>query len=324
MEIGKLTNETLQKILFDKITHFNKEVLIGSGIGKDTSVLDFEGDLFVLSTDPITGSKNKIGTLCINISLNDIATNMAKPIAVMVTMLIPPYASLEDTEEIIDEILDTCKKNNVDLIGGHTEVTDSVNRFVLSCVCIGKKDKKEETLPKANDIIVMSKYAGLEGTAIAAFDFEEKLKNVFNEKELKFAKELINETTVVKESIIAGKYNVSLMHDATEGGVYGAVWEMVTNAGFGAKIYKDKIPVLNETKIISEVFNINPYKLISSGVMLFLTSDAKKLISSLEKEGIKASEIGVLNDSDEILLVDSNGKESILTPPKQDEIYNMK
>ena len=249
---------------------------------------------------------------------------MAKPIAVMVTMLIPPNASLEDTEEIIDEMLDTCRKNNVDLIGGHTEVTDSVNRFVLSCVCIGKKEKKKEVLPKANDSIVMSKYAGLEGTAIAALDCEEKLKDVLNEKELKFAKGLINETNVLRESIIADKCDVSLMHDATEGGIYGAVWEIVTNAGFGAKIYKDKIPVLNETKIISDVFNINPYKLISSGVMLFLTSDAKKLISLLEDEGIKASEIGVLNDSDEILLVDSNGKESILNPPKQDEIYKIK
>ena len=112
MEEGKLTNHTLQKILFDKINIKNKEVLIGAGIGKDTALLNFEEDLFSISTDPITGSKNGIGRLCVNISCNDIATSMATPVAMMVTILIPTYANIEDVEEIIDEMVSTSSLKN--------------------------------------------------------------------------------------------------------------------------------------------------------------------------------------------------------------------
>ena len=322
MKDGKLSNENLEKILFNKIKIKNKEVMIGAGIGKDTAMLDFKNDLFIISTDPITGSKNGIGKLCVNISCNDIATAMARPVAMMITMLIPTYAKIEDVEEIIDEILLTCDENNVDLIGGHTEVTSSVNKFILSGVCIGKKEKKEGSSPRVGDKIVMSKYAGLEGSAIAALDLEEDIKKILSDDELKRTKELINHTNVIEEGLIAKDHEVSLLHDATEGGVLGGVWEMATNSDLGAVINIDEIPILNETKKIAEHFDIDPYKLISSGVMLFITPKNKELIEALKRENIPANTIGYLTEEKEIYTIKNNKKE-LLEPPKQDELYKI-
>ncbi|MCR2031970.1 AIR synthase family protein [Anaerofustis stercorihominis] len=322
MNDGKLSNENLEKILFNKIKIKNKEVMIGAGIGKDTAMLDFKNDLFIISTDPITGSKNGIGKLCVNISCNDIATAMARPVAMMITMLIPTYAKIKDVEEIIDEILLTCDENDVDLIGGHTEVTSSVNKFILSGVCIGKKEKREGLSPRAGDKIVMSKYAGLEGSAIAALDLEEEIKKILSDDELKRTKELINHTNVIKEGLIAKDHEVSLLHDATEGGVLGGVWEMATNSGLGAVINIDEIPILNETKKITEHFDIDPYKLISSGVMLFITPKDKELIEALKRENIPANTIGYLTEEKEIYTIKNNKKE-LLEPPKQDELYKI-
>ena len=322
MKDGKLSNENLEKILFNKIKIKNKEVMIGAGIGKDTAMLDFKNDLFIISTDPITGSKNGIGKLCVNISCNDIATAMARPVAMMITMLIPTYAKIKDVEEIIDEILLTCDENDVDLIGGHTEVTSSVNKFILSGVCIGKKEKRKGSSPRAGDKIVMSKYAGLEGSAIAALDLEEEIKKILSDDELKRMKELINHTNVIKEGLIAKDHEVSLLHDATEGGVLGGVWEMATNSDLGAVINIDEIPILNETKKIAEHFDIDPYKLISSGVMLFITTKEKELIEALKKENIPANTIGYLTEEKEIYTIKNNKKE-LLEPPKQDELYKI-
>lgn len=322
MEIGKLTNETLEQILFKKIKIKNKEIITGAGIGKDTACLNFDTDLFTISTDPITGSKNGIGKLCVNISCNDIATSMAKPIGLLVTMLIPPYATLEDVEEIINDILDTCEKNNVDLIGGHTEVTSSVNKFILSSTCIGRKAKKEPISPHANDKIVMSKVAGLEGSAIIALDLEDKIKDVLSKEQINNLKNLINETSVIKEGLIANEENVSLLHDATEGGIFGGVWEMATNAGFGAIINIDDIPVLEETKIICSHLNINPYKLISSGVMIFITKEDKSLINKLAEENISSATIGYLTKDTNIYICKGD-KKHILSPPSQDELYKI-
>jgi len=322
MKDGKLTNEILEKILFNKIKVKNKEVIVGAGIGKDTSTLDFKNDLFIISTDPITGSKNGIGRLCVNISCNDIATSMARPIGIMVTMLIPSYANLYDVEEIIDDILKTCEENQVDLIGGHTEVTSSVNKFILSGVCIGRKEKKEQILPKAGDKIVMSKYAGLEGSAIIALDIEDEAKKVLSQDELYKTKNLIKNTSVIKEGLIAKNHNVSLLHDATEGGIFGGVWEMAKNANLGAIINIEDIAILNETKKLSKHFDINPYKLISSGVMLFITEDDKSLIDSLKKENINACTIGHLTEEKEIYVLEK-GEKAVLNSPKQDELYKV-
>lgn len=322
MEEGKLTNHTLQKILFDKINIKNKEVLIGAGIGKDTALLNFEGDLFSISTDPITGSKNGIGRLCVNISCNDIATSMATPVAMMVTMLIPTYANIEDVEEIIDEILLTCEENNVDLIGGHTEVTSSVNKFILSGVCIGRKENISHPIPKANDKIVMSKYAGLEGSAIISLDVKEEVEKFLTKEEISKTSKLIKDTSVIKEGLIAKNLNVSLLHDATEGGILGGVWEMAENSGLGAIIDIDKILILDETKKIAKHFNINPYKLISSGVMLFITDNDEKLIEELNKQNIPSSTIGYLTKEKEIYIL-KNGVKEILSPPSQDELYKV-
>ena len=322
MEEGKLTNHTLQKILFDKINIKNKEVLIGAGIGKDTALLNFEEDLFSISTDPITGSKNGIGRLCVNISCNDIATSMATPVAMMVTMLIPTYANIEDVEEIIDEILLTCEENNVDLIGGHTEVTSSVNKFILSGVCIGRKENISHPIPKANDKIVMSKYAGLEGSAIISLDVKEEVEKFLTKEEISKTSKLIKDTSVIKEGLIAKNLNVSLLHDATEGGILGGVWEMAENSGLGAIIDINKILILDETKKIAKHFNINPYKLISSGVMLFITDDDEKLKKELDKQNIPSSTIGYLTKEKEIYTL-KNGVKEILSPPSQDELYKV-
>lgn len=322
MEEGKLTNHTLQKILFDKINIKNKEVLIGAGIGKDTALLNFEEDLFSISTDPITGSKNGIGRLCVNISCNDIATSMATPVAMLVTMLIPTYANIEDVEEIIDEILLTCEENNVDLIGGHTEVTSSVNKFILSGVCIGRKENISHPTPKANDKIVMSKYAGLEGSAIISLDLKKEVEKFLTKEEISKTSKLIKDTSVIKEGLIAKNLNVSLLHDATEGGILGGVWEMAENSGLGAIIDIDKILILDETKKIAKHFNINPYKLISSGVMLFITDDDEKLKKELDKQNIPSSTIGYLTKEKEIYTL-KNGVKEILSPPSQDELYKV-
>ncbi len=58
------------------------------------------------------------------------------------------------------------------------------------------------------------------------------------------------------------------MHDVTEGGIFGALWEMAESSGIGLEIDLKKIPLKQETVEICELFDINPYGLIASGAML--------------------------------------------------------
>lgn len=324
MEIGKLPNDLLQKIVFSNIKNKRKEVLVRAAVGEDNAIVDFGDEVCVMSTDPITGTTKDIGRLAVYISCNDVASSGAEPIGILLTVLLPPATTEEEIEAIMKEAGEASKELNVEIIGGHTEITDAVNRVIISSTVIGKQ-KKESLLDsrrvKAGDRILMTKYAAIEGTSIIARELKEYLKGGMDEKKLNEALNMGNMISVIKEGIIAGEIGVSYMHDITEGGVLGAVWEASVATGKGVKVYEDRIPMKEATREIAKILNINPYRLISSGSMLII-ADSKKaelLKERLNKENIPVTEIGEIIE-DGILLQRGEMVEEIL-PPGSDELY---
>ena len=254
LEIGKLKTELLEKYIFNNLSSNREEVIIKSGTGLDNAVMDFGGDLIVASTDPITGASKNIGSLAINVSVNDVSCQGADPVGVLMTVLIPPSATLEDLKEIVEDANKTAKKLNVDIIGGHTEITDAVNKILISTTVLGRVNRKVMPDPKsikAGDVVAVSKYLGIEGTSIIAHD-KDDVSEILSEEELKFAKSLADDISVLKEARLATKYGVKHMHDITEGGLYGALWETGVAVGHGLRAYYEEIPLLDETKKIAE------------------------------------------------------------------------
>lgn len=326
LEIGKLKAEFLEKYIFDKLASNRKEVIVKSGTGLDNAVMDFGGDLIVASTDPITGASKNIGSLAINVSVNDVSCQAADPVGVLMTVLIPPSASLEDLREIVEDASATAKKLNVDIVGGHTEITDAVNKIIISTTVIGRVNR--EIMPhvkkvRPGDVIAVSKYVGIEGTSIIVHE-KEDVKNFLSEDELEFAKSLSNEISVLKESRLASKYGVKYMHDITEGGLYGALWEtgLAINHGIRAN-FKD-IPILEVTEKISDFYKIDPMRLISSGSMVMIF-DREKFVDFQkegEEEGIKITKIGQVTDENKTVLI-KDKEVKVLSEPGPDELYKV-
>jgi hydrogenase maturation factor len=323
MKIGKVPNETLQKIILDKIKNVRSDIALRPKIGEDCSAVDFGENLCVVSTDPITGAVNDIGKLSIHISCNDIASCGVAPVGIMLALLAPSYATECDLENIMSDVCETASALGVDIIGGHTEVTNAVNRFVITSTAIGRSDKgKLVTTSGASpdEDIIMTKTAGIEGTAIISKDNEEYLLKKIDKATIEGAKKFINSISVIKEGIIAGNFGATAMHDITEGGVLGAVWELTEASGTGALIFKDKIPVAYETKTISEIFGIDPLRLISSGSMLITCKNGNSLVEKLEEAGVKASIIGKTTKSLK-KIIEINGILEEIPSPGADELY---
>lgn len=324
MEIGKVPNEVLEKIVFSNIKNKREEVLVSAAIGEDNGIIDFGKDVCVVSTDPITGATKDIGRLSIHISCNDVSTSGAEPIAVLLTILCPPGTSEEDLEEIMHDASRAAKELNVEIMGGHTEVTDAVNRVVISTTVIGKQSK--DKLPdhksiKVGDKLVITKYIGIEGTSIIAKELEAKLKDKIGVERLEEAKAMDSMLSVVKEGVIAGRHKAKYMHDITEGGVYGAVWEAGIATKHGVIIHEESIPMMDVTKEISEILGLDPYRLISSGSMVIIIGEEefKNLQKELEEEGIKATVIGEITE--EGLYTIKDGVKIEILPPGSDELY---
>lgn len=326
MEIGKLKTELLEKYIFNSLSSNRDEVVIRGGVGLDCAVMDFGGDLIVASTDPITGATKNIGSLAINVSVNDVSCQCADPVGVLMTVLIPPSATIEELKEIIEDANATAKKLNVDIIGGHTEVTDAVNKILISTTVLGRANKAsipDLSTIKIGDVIAISKYVGIEGTSIISQE-KDDISEVLNDEELEFAKSLSENISVLKESKLASKYGVKYMHDITEGGLYGALWETGVAIGYGLRAYYENIPLLDVTNKISKFYEIDPMKLISSGsmLMIFDKDKFKDFKEETEKFGIKVTDIGeVIEGKDtEVIAYDQI---LILSEPSSDELYRV-
>lgn len=255
--------------------------------------------------------------------MNDLASTGAEPIGIMLTVLLPENAEEKDLKTVMAQVEEACEKNHIQVMGGHTEVTKVVNQIVISVTGVGKA-KEGRVISTAGvkpgmDIIV-TKWIGIEGTAILAKEKEAVLRERYSQPFIDKAKELDRYISVLSEAATAVKSGVAAMHDVTEGGIFGALWEIAEASGVGLEIDLKKIPLKQETVEICEFFGINPYELISSGSMLMAAEDGNGLVMELEKAGIPAVVIGKATDSNDRVLLNEEERR-FLEPPKTDELY---
>ena len=150
---------------------------------------------------------------------------------------------------------------------------------------------------------MVSKWIGIEGTSISAKEKEEELKTHFAVPFIEKAKALDAYISVQSEAAVAVTSGVSAMHDVTEGGIFGALWEMAEASGVGLEIELKKIPIRQETVEICEFFDLNPYQLGSTGSLLLAAPDGNRLVLDLKQQGIPAVVIGKATaDNDRVVI----------------------
>ena len=326
MKVGKVSETVLKRSIFKQIHTKRDEVLLGAGVGEDCAAMKLSpGEIFVISTDPITGTVKDVGMLAIQITANDLASSGAEPVGVMLTVLLPEEITEEDIREMMRQVEEACARFHIQVMGGHTEVTRAVTQPVISVTGVGKvrEDRLVSTAgAKPGQDILVTKWIGIEGTSIIAKEKEEELLGRFSAAFVDTAKGFDRYLSVLPESAIAVEHGVSAMHDVTEGGIYGALWEVAEASGIGLEIDLKAIPIRQETVEICEYFELNPYYLISSGCMLMAADRGHDLARKLEASGIPAAVIGKATDG-KARRVWNGGEESFLERPKPDELYKI-
>ena len=196
---------------------------------------------------------------------------------------------------------------------------------MISVTGVGKvrEDRLVSTAgAKPGQDILVTKWIGIEGTSIIAKEKERELRQRFSEAFVETAKGFDQYLSVVPESQIAVEHGVSAMHDVTEGGIYGALWEVAEASGIGLEIDLKAIPIRQETVEVCEYFELNPYYLISSGCMLMAADRGHDLARKLTAAGIPAAVIGKATDG-KARRIWNGGEESYLERPKTDELYKI-
>ena len=318
MRIGKLENSELEALILNKFKRIRPESLTVPRVGEDCAALDFDGDLIVLSMDPITSAGDKsLGLLSVHVNCNDAICMGAEPVGLLVTLLLPPDYPTEGIGRIADDLSAAARVAHVDILGGHTEFTDAVTR-PITCTSVVARMPKGHKLSglQAGDELVMTKSAALEGTAILATEHADKLAHL-SPALLREAEGYFSLLSVVPEGKVALHHGVHAMHDVTEGGILGAAWEICYAAGLGLILDRDAIPVSEATREIARAAGIDPLRLLGSGSLLIGCADGRAMAEALQQAGIPAAVIGRVAEAG---FRSMNG--TAIDPPREDALYD--
>lgn len=331
---GKISPDLLEKYVFTRLGVDDKSIVIGPSYGEDAAIIKIDsGIVLVVHSDPITAAEKLIGWLSVHIACNDIAVRGARPRWLLSVLLLPEEASVELLDEITRQIDSAAREVGVSIVGGHTESAPDLSRPIVSTTAIGiaREDRVVSTRnAKPGDLLVMTKYAGLEGTAILASDFrEELLEKGVSVEVLGEAEDYTKSISVVPEAVaLAEEGLVSAMHDPTEGGILGGVAELAYASGTLIRVYEEKIPLTSATRTITSALGVDPLKLISSGVLLATTPKkyVDRVLDVVERLGVRASIIGEVVSKyypGRVVYVKKSGETIDIPRHVVDEIYRV-
>lgn len=298
---GKLPLPLLRQTL-GRVPRRDPAVLVGAEPGEDAAVIDVGGlELLVAAADPITFAAADIGTYLLAVNGNDLAVTGAEPRWLLATVLAPAGTTAAQIQALLADVTSACVAANVALVGGHTEITDSVTSPVVAGTLLGTvaRDALVRTsgaLP--GDALLLAGAIAIEGTAILAGDHADELRSAgVNEQDLRTGAGRLQSPGVSVRPAAAtlqSAADVHAMHDPTEGGLASALHELAEAAGVGISVDRDAVPVLPECRRICRALGLNPYALLASGALLasLPATQAPAAVASLGIKGLGAAVIG--------------------------------
>ncbi|MCD8110398.1 MAG: AIR synthase family protein [Clostridiales bacterium] len=326
MKDGKLPENVLKRSVLRQFCLERDDVLIGAGIGADSAAVRLsEGEAAVLCTDPVVWTDEADAKRVVHAVCNDLACTGAQPVGLLLTALLPPELEEPVMRGMVQLIAAECESVGIQILGGHTEVTSAVNRPVISVSGMGKVYEDKMIYPggvSPGDDILVTKWIGLEGTARIARCNGQELRQHFPAYMVEAAEAFDACISVLPEAALAAEYGVTAMHDVSEGGIFGALWELAESSGIGLEIDLKRIPIRQETIEICNFLDMNPYQLVSGGSMLMAVPDGGSLACVLQAAGIPAAVIGkAVPGNDRVIL--NEGERRFLERPARDEIHRV-
>lgn len=320
MKVGKISESVLKRSVLRMIKNENTNVKNGAGVGSDCAIFACKNGFSAQSVQSGELEKPADIRFVITKAANSVAAGGGKPFMVLLSLLLPRGAEETLLQEIMKEAEKTAKALDVQLAGGHTAVYDGITKPYASVTAAGEalyQEKKEKAKPGQD--IVMSKWAALEGTAILAERYADRLAARYPLHMIEAAAEFSQYLSIKEEAALAAEYGATAVHDVSGGGVFAALWELAENADTGLIVDLKKIPVRQETVEVCEFFGISLYELLSGGSLLMTAENGEALVQALNEAHIEAAVIGRLTDNKDRVVINEEEKR-FLERPRADEI----
>ncbi|HEY3420200.1 MAG TPA: thiamine-phosphate synthase family protein [Methanomassiliicoccales archaeon] len=336
VKVGKLTPEALERLILPHVGMINSSVIVPPKAGVDSGVIDIgNGNVLVIAEDPIFTLPGLplsfFGWATVQIGASDVAVMGVKPQFMTYTLLLPPTAGDRDVTEIVSSVDKAAKELGISIVGGHTAYYPGITSPLVGGVTVFSIAKKEELITpmgaKPGDDVILTKGPGIEAVGALAILMREKLRPAIGNELLAKAEALAYRMTVVEDAEIArGKGGVTSMHDATEGGVMGGLFEVAKASDVGMRLDERLMVYPPEVRAVCEHLGIDPLKVISEGSLIITCKpdSSEKILTGLRERSIDASVIGkVTGRKEERLITRMDGTDENLAVPAVDEFWPM-
>jgi len=330
-ELGKIHPDFFNRVIYSRLGKKDKSIIVGPQHGVDFGAIDLGGKVMVLSTDPFYIAKElgmeKAAWFAVHILASDIAVSGIAPKYLAVDLNLPPEMTEDELTRMWDAVHRECKKLGIAVVTGHTARYAGCNYPMVGGATMIGIDKKEKLIsPKcmSGDAIIISKGPAIETTGLMSAYFPRFLEAKYGKAFVRKAQNVYYQMSTVKDAlIVAGVGGVTAMHDATECGIFGGLYEMAMHSDVGMNIYLEKIILQDEVKKTCECFNIDPYKAISEGTLLATVNKkkAKDVVRALNDKSIPASIAGEVTRKKQGVIVIEKNKEYELEHPRIDPFW---
>lgn len=328
MKIGKVPVNVLKRSILRELeaNHCKQdEVIKGAEVGADNALLRLKiHDDTVINTQSYEADSELGAAMAVHKAVNNLFTANAVPVAITVALMLPVDFKEECLKSYMNSMVKTANRLQVSIVGGDTKTVASVTVPIVTVTAIGSVCERE-LLGKASpgQELVVSKWIGMEGALLLANGREEELLKRYPYAMIQAVKDLEDEISVGKEAQVAAKAGVAAMHDLSESGILGALWEFAEYHQVGLNVDLKKIPVMQEIIEICEYYDLNPYGLRSAGALLMATEKGNTLVEKLAEQGIPAAVIGRVTEENQRIIMNEE-EVRYLDRPLPDEIYKVR
>jgi hydrogenase maturation factor len=335
-EIGKISPVIFNELIFPRLGARSDKIIVGPQHGVDVGIAEIGGKAVSFTTDPVfivpEYGWEKAAWFAIHIIASDSVTSGLRPKFLSIDLNLPMAMTKRQLETVWQIIHKECEKMGIAVITGHTARYENCHYpMVGGATLVGVGGLDEYVTPRfcqAGDKLIITKGPAIEATGIFTAMFPEIIEKKFGAKFNKKVQGVFYKMSVVEDAMIAvgvgvRENGVTAMHDATECGVWGGLYEMAQAAGLGARIDKEKIVVEEGIDEVCRFFGIDPYASISEGTLIIACKEnkARDVVKALGVKGIKSSIVGELTQPAKGMVLVEQGRERKLEHPIVDPFW---
>jgi hydrogenase maturation factor len=336
-EIGKISPEIFNELIFPRLGAKSEKILVGPQHGVDVGIVEIGGKAVSFTCDPVfivpEYGWERAAWFAVHIIASDAVTCGLKPKFLSIDLNLPMAMTKEQLDIVWNIVHQECDRLGISIITGHTARYENCHYpMVGGATMVGVGELDEYVTPKfakPGDRIIITKGPAIEATGIFAMMFPQLIEREFGFDFSQRAKRIFYKMSVVEDAMTAVSVGVrengiTAMHDATECGVWGGLYEIAQAAGLGVRIEKEQIIIEDCVSEICHQFNIDPYSSISEGTLIIACrgDKAQKVIKALSKKNIKSSIVGELTEPGKGMVLIEGGREKKLEHPIVDQFWN--